>query len=120
MAEDGPQPQALRPELQLPPVGEKLLPAKCKPGTLTYCPTMDLIALVTEDDELHVFRLNGQKVVGGSFKGDPYLDEDDGRGEIRALRWKNNGAFPCLPLMRHVRRCFVLEMLNQFCIRAQD
>ncbi|KAH8434213.1 putative anaphase-promoting complex component Cut20/Apc4 [Aspergillus melleus] len=91
MAEDGSQPQALRPELQLPPVGEKLLPAKCKPGTLTYCPTMDLIALVTEDDELSVFRLNGQKVLGGSFKGDPYLDEDDGRGEIRALTWKNNG-----------------------------
>ncbi|OOF95512.1 hypothetical protein ASPCADRAFT_397201 [Aspergillus carbonarius ITEM 5010] len=52
---------------------------------------MDLIALVTEDDELRVFRLNGQKVLGGSFKGDPYLDEDDGGGEIRELRWKNNG-----------------------------
>lgn len=53
---------------------------------------MDLISLVTEDDELRVFRLNGQKVFGGSFKGDPYLDEDDGGGEIRKLMWKNNGA----------------------------
>ncbi|KAL2818395.1 anaphase-promoting complex component Cut20/Apc4 [Aspergillus granulosus] len=76
---------------QLTPVGEKSLPAKCKADMLTYCPTMDLIALVTEDDELRVFRLNGQNVFGGSFKGDPYLDEDDGGGEILALKWKNNG-----------------------------
>ncbi|RAL05167.1 putative anaphase-promoting complex component Cut20/Apc4 [Aspergillus ibericus CBS 121593] len=78
-------------EPQLTPVGEKSLPARCKASTLTYCPTMDLIALVTEDDELRVFRLNGQKVLGGSFKGDPYLDEDDGGGEIRGLQWKNTG-----------------------------
>ncbi|KAL4909877.1 hypothetical protein BDW74DRAFT_165214 [Aspergillus multicolor] len=75
---------------QLTPVGEKSLPAKCKSDMVTYCPSMDLIALVTEDEELHVFRLNGQKVFGGSYKGDPYLDEDDGSGEIRAVRWKNN------------------------------
>lgn len=86
MAEDGPPIQP-----QLTPVGEKSLPAKCRADMITYCPTMDLIALVTEDDELRVFRLNGQKVFEGSFKGDPYLDEDDGSGEIRALRWKNNG-----------------------------
>ncbi|KAL4913499.1 anaphase-promoting complex, cyclosome, subunit 4-domain-containing protein [Aspergillus aurantiobrunneus] len=86
MAEDG---SPIQP--QLTPVGEKSLPAKCKANMLAYCPTMDLIALVTEDEELRVFRLNGQKVFGGSFKGDPYLDEDDGSGEIRALRWKNDG-----------------------------
>ncbi|PYH45714.1 putative anaphase-promoting complex component Cut20/Apc4 [Aspergillus saccharolyticus JOP 1030-1] len=78
-------------EPQLTPVGEKSLPAKCKKGALAYCPTMDLIGLVTEDDELRVFRLNGQKVFGGSYKGDPYLDEDDGGGEIRGLKWKNTG-----------------------------
>ncbi|PYI23859.1 putative anaphase-promoting complex component Cut20/Apc4 [Aspergillus violaceofuscus CBS 115571] len=78
-------------EPQLTPVGEKSLPAKCKAGALAYCPTMDLIALVTEDDELRVFRLNGQKVFGGSYKGDVYLDEDDGGGEICGLMWKNTG-----------------------------
>lgn len=91
MASDGCQSSSLRHEPQLTPVGEKSLPAKCKPGSLTYCPTMDLIAVVTKDDELCVFRLNGQKVFGGSFKGDPHLDEDDGGGEIRGLTWKNNG-----------------------------
>jgi anaphase-promoting complex subunit 4 len=82
---------------QLTPVGEKSLPAKCKASTLTYCPTMDLIALVTEDEELRVFRLNGQKAFGGSFKGDPYLGEDEADGEIRAVRWKDNGH--CLLLL---------------------
>jgi anaphase-promoting complex subunit 4 len=52
---------------------------------------MDLIALATDDDELRVFRLNGQRVFGSSFKGDPYLGEDEEDGEVRALAWKGNG-----------------------------
>lgn len=92
MTEDNSHLPSLRHEPQLTPVAEKSLPAKCKATTLKYCPTMDLISLVTEDDELRVFRLNGQRVFGGSFKGDPYLDEDDGGGKIRKLMWKNNGA----------------------------
>ncbi|KAJ6054781.1 uncharacterized protein N7446_001502 [Penicillium canescens] len=82
MAEEGPQ---------LTPVGEKSLPAKCKAGAVAYCPTMDLIALATEDEELRVFRLNGQRVFGGSFGGDPYLGEDEEDGEIRGMAWKGNG-----------------------------
>jgi hypothetical protein len=54
---------------------------------------MDLIALVTEDEELRVFRLNGQRVFGGSFGGDPYLGEDEEDGEIRGMAWKGNGEF---------------------------
>ncbi|KAJ5259423.1 hypothetical protein N7478_012404 [Penicillium angulare] len=82
MAEEGPQ---------LVAVGEKSLTAKCKPNTLAYCPTMDLIALATEDEELRVFRLNGQRVFGGSFGGDPYLDDNEEDGEVRAVAWKENG-----------------------------
>lgn len=95
MADDASQ--STRHEPQLSPIAEKSLPAKCKPGSLTYCPTMDLIALVTDDDELCVFRLNGQRVFGGSFKGDPYLGEDEADGEIRGLAWKNNGNLSFLP-----------------------
>ncbi|KAF7595337.1 hypothetical protein BBP40_006586 [Aspergillus hancockii] len=91
MAEDTSQRPSLNHEPQLTPVGEKSLPAKCKANTLKYCPTMDLVSLVTEDDELRVFRLNGQRAFGGSFKGDPSLDEDAGGGEIRKLMWKSNG-----------------------------
>lgn len=82
-------------------VAEKTLPAKCKPNMLTYCPTMDLIAVVgAQDEQLSVYRLNGQRVFGGTFEGeDDYglgLDDDDGDdqrndGEIRGVKWKNNG-----------------------------
>jgi anaphase-promoting complex subunit 4 len=50
---------------------------------------MDLIALATEDEQLHVFRLNGQEVLSADLAGDPYLDEV--KGEIRGVRWKNDG-----------------------------
>ena len=87
--EDGPQ---------LIPIAEKTLPAKCKPGILTYCPTMDLIALATVDEEVHVFRLNGQRVFGGSFHGEDHGDVGEegggGRGgsnEIRGIAWKGDG-----------------------------
>ena len=85
---------------QLIAVAEKILPAKCKPQTLAYCPTMDLIALAADDKQLHVFRLNGQRVFGGSFAGEEYLDEGAGGGEgeekeekdvMRAVKWKNDG-----------------------------
>ncbi|GAD98867.1 anaphase-promoting complex component Cut20/Apc4, putative [Paecilomyces variotii No. 5] len=80
---------------RLTAVAEKTLPAKCKPDSLVYCPTMDLVALASQDEQLHVFRLNGQKVFGGSFAGgDPYFDsddEDDGKGEIRRVKWKDDG-----------------------------
>ncbi|KAL1963582.1 hypothetical protein VTN77DRAFT_8027 [Rasamsonia byssochlamydoides] len=75
---------------QLTTVAEKTLPAKCKPGLLAYCPTMDLVALATEDEQLRVFRLNGQQVLGANLGGDPYLDEDE-RGEARGISWKNDG-----------------------------
>lgn len=89
-------------------VAEKSLPTKCKPNLLTYCPTMDLIALVSaQDEQLSVYRLNGQRVFGGSFGGDAYylLDEEEEEerrnGEIRGVRWKNNGEFLSFFLSRN-------------------
>lgn len=75
---------------QLTAVADKSLPAKCKVGVLSYCPTMDLVALATEDEQLRVFRLNGQQVLSADFAGDPYLDE--GKGEVRGIGWKNDGS----------------------------
>jgi anaphase-promoting complex subunit 4 len=74
---------------QLTVAAEKALPAKCKDGLLAYCPTMDLVALASEDEQVHVFRLNGQQVLGADLAGDPYLDEV--KGEVRGIGWKNDG-----------------------------
>lgn len=71
-------------------VAEKKLAAKCRPHTFTYCPTMDLVALATEDDQVHVFRLNGERVFGGSYGN---LAADRATAAVRALTWKENGEF---------------------------
>ncbi|EFR04173.1 hypothetical protein MGYG_07180 [Nannizzia gypsea CBS 118893] len=71
-------------------VAEKDLTARCKPRTIAYCPNMDLVAVVTEDEQVNVYRLNGQRVFGGAYG----LGEEDGeKGIVRAvgLKWKENG-----------------------------
>lgn len=81
---------ALHPPLhtpQLASVSEKQLPAKCKPHTLAYCPTMDLIVLATEDEQTHVFRLNGQEALGNPIAKAGIA--------VKGTRWKANGE--CLP-----------------------
>jgi anaphase-promoting complex subunit 4 len=78
------------PVSQLTFVAEKNLPARCEPGTLAYCPTMDIVALIAEDKQLHVFRLNGQRVFGGSFAGDLFTDSDE-QGEVQVIRWRSDG-----------------------------
>ena len=67
-------------------VGKKAIPEICKAHTIAYCPTMDLVALATENRNLYVFRLNGQRVFGASY--------EDGDFDIAWLRWKPNGAAP--------------------------
>ncbi|PGH12046.1 hypothetical protein AJ80_06865 [Polytolypa hystricis UAMH7299] len=96
MAEPHPPP-ATHPQLVC--VAEKTLPSKCKPRTLTYCPSMDLVALATEDEQVHVFRLNGQRVFGGVYGAVAGGGSGSGHGNgsgsgsvvVRGLRWKGNG-----------------------------
>jgi anaphase-promoting complex subunit 4 len=65
-------------------VGEKALHQPAHPDLITYCPSMDLIALVTTDQQVFIYRLNGQRVYGATQK----------TGNLRAesLRWKPNGS----------------------------
>jgi hypothetical protein len=83
---------------QLNVVAEKTLTKKCKSNILAYCPTMDLVALATDDEELHVFRLNGQRVLGVNFASDDPFEygyeasgENEEIGEVRCAAWKRNG-----------------------------
>jgi anaphase-promoting complex subunit 4 len=94
-------------------VGEKFFPARCRPRTLSYCPTMDLVAAVTTldlpgedqraEEKLSVWRLNGEQVFAWNAParlGIPFVKwKTDGRlialgtsdGVIRLLNVMNGG-----------------------------
>lgn len=64
-------------------LAEKIAPKALKPDQVAYCPTMDLVAVATIDEQVQVFRLNGQRVFGVANK-EPSC-------KITQLRWKPNG-----------------------------
>lgn len=65
------------------PLAEKVVQPAVNSDHLAYCPTMDLIALATVDEQVHVFRLNGQKVFGVASKRTP--------AKVKRITWKPNG-----------------------------
>ena len=64
-------------------LAEKVIQPAINPKHLAYCPTMDLIALVTLDEQVHIYRLNGQRVFGVSGK--------HSAGSVSSIQWKPNG-----------------------------
>ncbi len=72
-----------RPAAILHSLGEKSVHPAINPNHVGYCPTMDLIALATVDEKVHVYRLNGQKVFGVNSK--------QLVAKINKIRWKSNG-----------------------------
>ena len=64
------------------PLAEKLIQPAVDPRHLAYCPTMDLIALASVDEHIHVYRLNGRKVFGISKKQS---------AKVNQIKWKPNG-----------------------------
>jgi len=64
-------------------LAEKILHQPIKLDSLAYCPTMDLIALATVDEQVHVYRLNGQQVFGVSNKKN--------ERSVAGLQWKPDG-----------------------------
>ncbi|KAL8715523.1 MAG: hypothetical protein Q9220_000859 [cf. Caloplaca sp. 1 TL-2023] len=64
-------------------LGRKTMSSLINPNQAGYCPTMDLLALGTADEHVHVFRSNGQRVFGVSRRGS--------RERITALTWKPDG-----------------------------
>lgn len=67
-------------------LGEKTLPHAADPSLLAYCPSMDLIALGTTDQQVLIYRLNGQRVYGAAQK--------TGTLVVESIRWKPNGLSP--------------------------
>lgn len=62
---------------------EKTLHHTADPALITYCPSMDLVALVTTDQQVLIYRLNGQRVYGATQKA--------GKLQVASIRWKPNG-----------------------------
>ncbi len=65
------------------PLAEKVVQPAINPKHLAYCPTMDLIALATVDEQVQVYRLNGQKVFS--------VQSRDSSIKIGRIKWKPNG-----------------------------
>lgn len=74
-------------------LAEKAVQPLINPQHLTYCPTMDLIALATIDEKVQVYRLNGQRVFGVRSK-QPTV-------KVIHIRWKPNGERAVAYLQRH-------------------
>ncbi|KAI9791458.1 MAG: hypothetical protein M1835_000314 [Candelina submexicana] len=65
-------------------LAEKTVPHLLDPEQLAYCPTMDLIAVATLEGKIFLYRLNGQRVLGGAEKWQV-------PGRVRGLHWKPDG-----------------------------
>ena len=64
-------------------LAEKLVQPAINPKHLAYCPTMDMIALASIDEHIHVYRLNGQKVFG--------IINKQSANKVNQIKWKPNG-----------------------------
>ena len=64
-------------------LGEKTLPQTAHDKLIKYCPSMDLVALGSTDQQVLIYRLNGQRVYGATQKG--------GKLRVESVCWKPNG-----------------------------
>ncbi|KAI9721737.1 MAG: hypothetical protein M1812_002072 [Candelaria pacifica] len=65
-------------------LAEKTVHQPLDPEDLAYCPTMDLIAVATWEGKVFLYRLNGQRVLGG-------VEKWQGSTRVHGLRWKPDG-----------------------------
>lgn len=69
--------------MKLEVLSEKSLHQAADPNLVTYCPSMDLVALGTTDQQVQIFRLNGQRVYVSSQKNNDL--------KVESISWKPNG-----------------------------
>src|SRR5690242_19252979 len=62
---------------------EKVLLHSIHPHLIAYCPTMDLVAVVTTEENLDVYRINGQRAFGLKRKRDDLI--------VDTIKWEFNG-----------------------------
>jgi anaphase-promoting complex subunit 4 len=64
-------------------LGEKTLHQTIDPALIAYCPSMDLVALGSTDQQVLIYRLNGQRVYGAAQKINTL--------QVQQISWKPNG-----------------------------
>ncbi|KAH8665010.1 anaphase-promoting complex, cyclosome, subunit 4-domain-containing protein [Tricladium varicosporioides] len=69
--------------LPLKTLSEKTLHQTADPRLTAYCPSMDLVALGTTDQQVLIYRLNGQRVYGATQK--------NSKLRVNSIKWKPNG-----------------------------
>jgi anaphase-promoting complex subunit 4 len=62
---------------------EKAFPFAVNPSLVSYCPTMELLAVVSEDHHIEIWRTSGQRA--SIFKKDPRLPD------ATSLCWSPDG-----------------------------
>ncbi|KAJ8116671.1 hypothetical protein OPT61_g1956 [Boeremia exigua] len=62
---------------------EKILLHPAHPHLIAYCPTMDLVAVVTAEENLDVYRINGQRAFGVKRKSEDLV--------VDTIKWEFNG-----------------------------
>jgi hypothetical protein len=67
-------------------IGEKTLHHGANPLLLAYCPSMELLALGSSDQQVSLYRLNGQRVYSVAQKGTSLT--------VDRISWKPNGKSP--------------------------
>ena len=73
-------------------IGEKIMTQLVKPEQVAYCPSMDLVALTTIDEQVQVYRLNGQRVFG-------FANKIAGR-KVSQIKWKADGKQESVNILR--------------------
>ncbi|KAL8642534.1 MAG: hypothetical protein Q9228_000798 [Teloschistes exilis] len=61
-------------------MAEKIMQTPVNAKQFTFCPSMNLLALATTDEQVHVFRSNGQRVFG--------VTRDESASSITCMQWK--------------------------------
>jgi anaphase-promoting complex subunit 4 len=73
-------------QVELKLIGEKALHNGANPLLVAYCPSMELLALGSSDQQVSLYRLNGQRVYNVAQKGTSLA--------VNRICWKPNGNSP--------------------------
>jgi anaphase-promoting complex subunit 4 len=76
--------------VELQSIAEKSLHHPANADLLAYCPSMELLAVGSADQNVVIYRLNGQRVFGASQKAKGAVLE------VQKVVWKPNGMVLCM------------------------